>query len=381
MKFFAPMRPRVEKDVIVRIRRSLKGKGTINVSKGQEVTPADIIGSCHISSGFRTLNLAALLSVTPKEVPKYLMRSLGQKIYKGELLAKKGGTLFAREKIVTSPTDGILDFLNSETGDLRLTFLSKKLELPAGVYGIVESVDPARGRVIIRTQASIVYGMFGTGRVRDGIMRIISKRDELIIRSLISDKLTEQIIVGGSLVFKDAISAAISAGASGIITGGINAKDYKAMAGGRLVFPKKLENDIGISLIICEGFGSVPMGLDIADVLERYDGKFVAIDGNSGVINLPSFASSSLIRVRKSALAPMQDDRLYYEKGANRLLDLSEGCKVRVIGASFIGEQGTLKAIDQTETLLSSGIKTFMVTIETRARKIKVPVANCEVIV
>lgn len=375
------MRPRVEKDLIVRIRRSLKGKGTINVSKGQEVTPADIIGSCHISSGFRTLNLAALLSVTPKEVTKYLVRSMGQKIYKGELLAKKGGTLFAGEKIVTSPTDGILDFLNSETGDLRLTFLSKKLELPAGVYGIVESVDPARGRVIIRTQASIVYGMFGTGRVRDGIMRIIGKRDELIIRSLISDKLTEQIIVGGSLVFKDAISAAISAGASGIITGGINAKDYKAMAGGRLVFPKKLENDIGISLIICEGFGSIPIGLDIADVLRGYDGKFVAIDGNSGVISLPSFASSSLIRVRKSALAPIQDDRLYDEKGANRLLDLSEGCKVRVIGASFIGEQGTLKAIDQTETLLPSGIKTFMVTIETRARKIKVPVANCEVIV
>lgn len=381
MKFFAPMRPRVEKDVIVRMRRSLKGKGTINVSKGQELTPADIIGSCHISAGFRTLNLAALLSVAPKEVPKYLVRSLGQKIYRGELLAKKGGTLFAREKIVTSPTDGILDFLNSETGDLRLTFLSKKHKLPSGVYGIVESVDPARGQVIIRTQVSIVYGIFGTGRVRDGILHIIGKRDELIIRSLITDRLTEQIIVGGSLVFKDAISAAISAGASGIITGGINAKDYRAMAGGRLVFPKKLDNDIGISIIICEGFGSIPIGLDIADVLRGYDGRFVAIDGNSGVINLPSFASSSLIKVRKSALAPIQDDSLYYEKGANRLLDLSEGCKVRVIGASFMGEQGVVKVVDQTKTVLPSGIKTFMVTIETRARKLKVPVANCEVIV
>jgi len=56
------------------------------------------------------------------------------------------------------------------------------------------------------------------------------------------------------------------------------------------------------------------------------------------------------------------------------------GMRVRVVGNSYLGEQGKVLAIDQAETLLPSGIKAFLLTLETATRKIKVPVANCEVI-
>ncbi|MDP3758615.1 MAG: hypothetical protein Q8Q86_02755, partial [Candidatus Daviesbacteria bacterium] len=62
MKHFAPVRMRVEKDVVTRVTRALKGKGKLNVSVGQQVTPPEIIGEARISSGFRTLNLSKLLS-------------------------------------------------------------------------------------------------------------------------------------------------------------------------------------------------------------------------------------------------------------------------------------------------------------------------------
>ena len=381
MKHFVPLRLRVEKDIVTRVTRVLKGKGSLNVKVGQQVTPDEIIGSGTISSGFRILNLSTLLSVPPNEVEKYLVRKLNQRIYKGELLAFKKGWLFSSKKIVVSPTDGVLDFLNNKTGELKIAFLPKKADLPAGVYGIVEDVDHARGQVIIRTLASRVYGMFGSGRARDGTLHILGKADSLVSKEEIQTKYDGQILVGGSLFFKDTISAAISTGVSGMITGGINAEDYKGMAGGRLVFPKKLDNDIGISVVVCEGFGSVPVGSDIFEILSEYEGKFVFIDGNKALISFPSFSSASLTKIKNTKLLPLQRNELGEFGGYSmETQELKVGLKVRIVGNSCLGEQGKVVSIDDSLTLLPSGVKNYLVTVETSRRKLQVPVANLEAI-
>lgn len=377
MSFVVTARQRVEKNVITRVIRVLKGKGTLSVNVGQEVTPDEIIGHSTISSGFRTLNLSTLLSVSPKDVKKYMTRGLGQRIYKDELLASKKEWLLPRKVTITAPTDGVLDCLNDQTGELKISFFPKKIDLPAGVYGIVERVDQERGQVLIRTEASRIHGIGGTGRSRDGILHILGKRDNLISTGMVRDKYNGGILVGGSLFFKDTISEAISEGVSGIISGGINAGDYKGMAGGRLVFPKKLDNDIGISLVVCEGFGSIPIGDDIYEILSDYAGRFVFINGNDAIINLPSFSSSSLTKVRSTALPQSGINDL----GINniRVVELKIGLKVRVVGNSYLGEQGKILAIDNSTTLLPSKIKATLATVETASRKIQVPVANLEV--
>lgn len=379
MNFSSPVRVRIDQDVVVRIYRQLKGKGTINVAEGQEVSPSDIIGVSNISSGFRILNLAKLLNVPPTDVQKYLKIALGQRIYKEELLAHKDSFLGGK-KFVVSPMDGVLDFLNPKTGEVRLTFLPKKDNLPAGVYGIVEMVDKSRGIVVIKTKATTVHGMFGSGKVRDGNLHIVSRRDELVGASFISPKYDGQILVGGSLIFKDAITSAISSGVSGIISGGINAKDYKGMAGGRLTFPKKLENDIGISIVVCEGFGSIPIGEDIYGMLLKYNDKFVSIDGNAGTVILPSFESRVIGIVKKTQLSPLSSPLPILDIHEEKIMELKIGQRIRVIGSSYVGEQGKIVSLDKTGTMLASGIKTFLATIVTRRRKIQVPVANCEIL-
>lgn len=380
MKHYAILRVRVVKDVISRVHRSLKGQGQILVSVGREVTPDEIIGEAFISSGFRTLNLSTLLSVKPAEVEKYLAVKLGQRIYKDELLAFKSGALFWGKKVVVAPTDGILDFLNPKTGEVRMTFLPKKQKLPSGVYGIVEYIDKIRGQVIIRTQVSKIYGMFGSGKLRDGTLQFLGKREDLIGQNVISTRLSDDILVGGSLIFKDAISEAISASVGGIITGGINAKDFRGMAGGRLTFPRRLENDIGVSMVVCEGFGSIPIGEDIYQILSEYEGKFVSLDGNKAIINLPSFESSSITRVKNTKLPPIKEGAPDLNVLDSGISELKLGMRVRVVGNAFAGNLGKLVGLDQSETLMSSGISTFLATIETKRRKIKLPVANIEVI-
>lgn len=378
MKPFVPQRPRIEKNVIVRINKILAGKGTISVSPNQEVKPSDIIGTSNISSGFRILNLASLLAVNPADVEKYLKRDLGQRIYKGELLAYKPGGIFGGKKTLIAPTDGVLDYLNPKSGEMKMTLLPKKSDLPAGVFGIVESVDKERGKITIVAQASRIYGMFGSGKLRDGTLEVLGKRESLVINSMISPKSEGHILVGGSLIYKDAISESISCGVNGIITGGINAKDYKSMSGGRLIFPKKLENDIGISVVACEGFGSIPIGLDIYNFLSQHHNRFVSIDGNRGLIDLPSFEESSLDRVRSTKLPPVPDD--FSSEQPSKVMELKPNMFIRVVGNSYVGEQGKIVAIDTSLTLLPSGVSSNLVTIETKRRKIKVPVVNLEVI-
>lgn len=378
MKHLVYGRLRIEKDVITRVIRTLRGKGDLVVNIGQQVTPEEIIGSATVSAGFRTLNLSNILSVPPHEVEKLLVRKIGERIYKDELLAFKKGWLFGNKKVITAPTDGVLDFLNNKTGELKIAFLPKKINLPAGVYGIVEAVDKQKGQAVIRTQASRLHGVFGSGRSRDGTLHILSKKDGLISKNMVNASYDQYILVGGSLFFKDAITTSISNGVSGVITGGINAKDYRGMAGGRLVFPKKLYNDIGISVVVCEGFGSIPMGDDIFSLLSEYEGKFVFIDGNKATVGLPSYSGASLNKIKNSKL-PEQINSLEDKDYTKVISELNVGCKVRIVGNSYLGEQGKLLAVNDSLTLFPSGVRDFLATIETARRKIQVPVANLEV--
>ncbi len=380
MKQFVPARLRVEKNVVTRVTRVLRGKGILNIRVGQQVSPEEIIGSATISAGFRNLNLSTLLSVAPADVEKLLVRKLNQRIYKGELLAQKNGWLGSK-KVVIAPTDGVIDFLNNKTGELRITFLPKKVNLPAGVYGIVEAVDPERGQVVIRTEACSVYGMCGSGHSRDGILNILSRKDVSIPNSEVKPEYAGHILVGGSSFFKEAISSAISMGVNGIVTGGIDAGDYRAVAGGRLVFPKRIDNDVGISIIVCEGFGSIPIGTDIFEILQSFEGKFVFIDGNKALINLPSFLSSSLVKIKNTKLPDLQKTEIIPDPDRTILIsELKIGLKVRVVGNSYLGEQGKVLAINDSVSLLPSGIKDYLATVETARRKIQVPVANLEII-
>lgn len=382
MRQFVPARIRIEKDIITRVIRALKGKGSLNVRVGQQVSPEEIIGTCVTMAGFRTLNVATLLGISAKDIQKNLKVKMGQKIFKGELIAYKKKGLLSGEKIVTSPTDGIIDFLNEKSGELKISFLLKKHDLPAGVYGIVEKADYERGQAIIRTQATRIHGAVGSGRPRDGILRFLSRKDELVNRDRIRPEYDGEVLAGGSLFFKDTISSCISSGVSGIITGGINAEDFKGMIGGRLVFPQKIECDVGISVVVCEGFGSVAMGEDIFETLQQYEGKFVFIDGNNASVSLPSFSSASLAKVKGTNLPEFQSARFTdnFEQSKS-LTELQAGIKVRVIGNSYFGEQGKLLTVDSAPTLLPSGIRAYLATIETSRRKLQVPVANLEIMV
>lgn len=375
MQLFANRRVRVKPDIITIIARRLAGKGTFLVKEGQEVSPSDIIGRSSLSAGFRTINLAAALEVPALEAKKYLTRGLGARIYKGELLAYKPGKLFQAKKVVASPTDGVIESYSEQTGELRMSFLPRMVDLASSVYGVVEKVNQASSQLLIRTEATQIYGLLGSGRSREGILEMIGTRSGLLDASMISQASSEHIVVGGGLIYNEAIAMAVSHGVSGIITGGINAKDYRAVSGGSI--NRAQGTDVGISIMVCEGFGSIPMGEDISAQILKFKGKFAILSGNGASLILPSFDSGCLSKIRNTKLPLSSLDSIKEEVEA---VELEAGQQVRVMASPFMGDQGKVISVDQNTTLLPSNIATYLVTIETKSRKIKVPMSNIEVI-
>lgn len=371
---FANRRIRVKSNICMMIKRKLKGAGKITAIKNTEVSPHDVLGHYKMAVGFTKINLSRELSVSPGDVKQYLKKNIGQTVFKGELLAFKKG-LFGKSEIVAS-TDGIFDSLDENTGIAGFRLIPKDIELTSGVFGVVQSVDVTKGEVTIKSMMSEVYGMYGTGSEKEGFINVLSGPGDLVSENAINDAHRGQILVAGSLALEATIKKALSCSVSGIISGGMNLSDYLSMAIS-LNPLKRVGTDIGIPVIASEGFGVLPIGEDIYDLLRRYSGKFAIIQGNLGRILLPSDDPNSILSCRKVELPPNEALGVRPELSIE---EIKEGIKVRLITPPFMGAQGEVISIDGSPTKLASGISTYLVTLATKTKKIKVPFSNLEII-
>lgn len=376
-QFFVSERIRIRPRQITHIRRFLPSAITrMNVKIGDEVAPNEVLAEGKISVGFRVVNLAKELDVSPKEAPEYLKRDLGKNIFKDELLASKKGIFGLSEKIILSPDDGILEFYDEKTGALRIKLFPKTVKLACGVWGIVDDIDEGKGQVIIRTAANFIFGVLGSGKEREGTLNVIGSKEVLIGSRQLEETMRGQIIVGGSVIFEDGLEKANELGIAGIISGGIDAKNYKSIAGGWNIDHKHFA-DIGFSVVVTEGFGSVPIGDDVFDFMQKSHGSFSILDGNRNTLILPCVEQNCMIDIRKTKLPP----GLFVESAPEPVVvPLKLKQKVRIIGADNFGEQGMVESIDKMPTKMQSGITSTMVTVVNKSKKMRVCYQNLEAI-
>jgi len=371
---FSNLRLRSRLNQCLHIKRFLKGKGKIKVSLNQEVSPNDVIAVYEISGGFTSINLARELNLSPQIADKNLTRKIGSTFFRGELLASKK-SLFG-QNFLTAPTDGVLENYNPKTGELRIKFLPKEVELTAGVFGVIDQLDPEKGEILIRTMVTEIFGVLGTGSEKSGHLSVIAGNGDLVNASRITESHREKIVVAGALVLGEALRKAFSLGLKGLISGGINLSDYSALAGS-IYGEKKIDTEIGFSVLVTEGFGLIPLGMDIYKIARENEGNFVFLNGDRSTLILPSPDPNSILSIRKIRLPIPTFAKTVLEK---EVAELKVGSKVRVVWPPFMGAQGEVLAIDQTPTRLESGIFTFMVTLELQNQKLKVPYTNVEII-
>lgn len=347
----------------------------INVSVKQELQPEDVLGEGQTTTGYRVIHLAKELRTDPKTAYACLRRKIGQNIYRGELIAQYRSMLGLSSKIYISKVDGTLEDYSQKTGDIRIKLIPKNTQVMSGVFGIVEKIDTTSGIITVKTVASIIYGVLGVGREREGIIQVLGGSDDLISSRQIPHEMRGKILVGGGLIFTEALEEARNAGASGIVTGGINAGDYKKMVGDKWNISSKQWTDVGLSLLVTEGFGDCPVGCDIMTLLKEHNNKFAIMDGHNGRLILPSQDRNCMMYLRRVSL-PLEGA---LEDLVQQIVELTVGHDVRIITAPYLGVQGKVIAIDQAATRLGSGIAVRLITVDTKSMKLRMPYSNVEV--
>lgn len=209
----------------------------------------------------------------------------------------------------------------------------------AEVFGVVDFIDFRNGEVLIKILANLVLGVIGSGNQKSGLLQI--QKDKTLLLG--------------------------SKGVEGILVGGVNFLDFE----------KTRKNDLGFSIVLTEGFGKIHIGGDIKEYLKKYAESYCFIDGDKACVILPSKEEGSILALRKIVL-PIKNALSPISLVKNKLI--KEGSKVRVVGSSNIGAQGVIIGIDKSETVLESGVSTFLCMVETKTRKLKVPYTNLELI-
>ena len=263
----------------VRRRRMLSLPGTVLVTTGEEVRANQAVARAELPGKVYPLNLANQLGVAPDEIHEYLIKKAGDPVWKDEVLAENKPLIKWLKTEVRSPITGVVESVSPVTGQVLLREPPRVLELLGYVDGRIVEVVPQQG-VVIETDCSLVQGIFGIGGETGGeiVIAVTSPDEALTPRHLTAD-MKAKVVVGGSFISSDALARAKEVGVACVVIGGIHDKDLRALLGYDLGVAITGTEQVGFTLILTEGFGSIPMAGKTFALLSAHAGQQASISG------------------------------------------------------------------------------------------------------
>jgi hypothetical protein len=270
---------RVTPFAALRRERRLPLKGRVNVTVGDAVAPDTIVARTELPGNVQTVNLAAKLSLDPAKIAAALLHPIGTAVKKGEPIAR-GSSLFGLVKnTVESPADGTLESVSSITGQLILREPPIPVEVAAFVRGTVVEVLVDEG-VVVETHGAFVQGIFGVGGETFGAIDVAAESpDHPLDPKLLGPQHRGKVVLGGAYVSHDALMKARDAGAAAVVVGGFDDHDLRQLLGKDLGVAITGSEDIGITLVLTEGFGHIRMAERTWTLLSSHRGDVASVSG------------------------------------------------------------------------------------------------------
>lgn len=344
--------------------RRIPPTGQVLVQEGDEVLPDDIVGYLNPQGYVFTVRMAAELSISPFDVPDAMLKSVGDTVQRGEVVACHK-SLYAVHDYV-SPEDGVIEHVSPYTG--RVTIRAHPLAVRAVLPGTVERIVPGEGVVIV-TRGALVQGIFGIGGYQRGPLRVITNSEEqAVMPELIKPEHEGCIIAGGSQISLEALQRAIRLGVKGVIVGSLHKSDLDKYLGYPLgTAVTGLEKTM--TVVLTEGFGMLPMQPYTYALLSNLNGMTAVINGTTHVRAGVMRPELIIPHQGGSPQAPVPHSRK----------DLYVGKQVRLIRVPRFGQIATV--LDDSPFLHKLATESEVLCIRVRTvdgRETIVPVANLE---
>lgn len=356
---------------IVRRRRLLPLEGVLLVKDGDPVTSDQAVARAELPGKVYPINLANQLSIAPDEITDYLVKKQGDAVQKDEILAENKPLIRWFKTQIRSPVAGTIESLSAVTGQVLLREPPRVLNLLAYIDGTVVETIPRQG-VVVETACSLVQGIFGIGgEVWGELVLAVTSPDEPLSPAHLTPDMKGKIVVGGSFLPAETMARAKELGIAGLVVGGIHDKDLRALLGYDLGVAITGTEQVGFTLILTEGFGTIPMASKTFRLLSMHVGQKASISGSTqiraGVIR------PEIIIPRSSATGQAPSDM---QRAGIRL-----GDAVRIIRDPLFGKIGEVSALpsDLRKIPTESEVRVLEVTFAEGTRAV-IPRTNIEVI-
>ena len=357
--------------VIVKRRRQLPLPGTVLVKVGDHVLSNQPVARAELPGKVYPLNLANQLGVAPDEIKEYLIKKEGDSIRKDEVLAENKPLFKWLKTEIRSPITGTVESVSTVTGQVLLREPPRVLELLGYVDGAVVEIHPQQG-VTIECVCSLVQGIFGIGGETYGeLVMAVTSPDEVLTQAHVKPDMKGKIVVGGSFLPADTMVKAKEIGVAGLVVGGIHDKDLRALLGYDLGVAITGAEQVGFTLILTEGFGTIPMAQKTFALLSGHAGAKASISGatqiRAGVI-------------RPEIIIPQTDTQAGAIAQPQRE-GIRVGDPVRIIRDPLFGKIGEVSALpsDLTKIPTESDVRVLEVRFPDGQVAV-IPRANIEVI-
>ncbi|MCE2400177.1 hypothetical protein J4G08_04735 [Candidatus Poribacteria bacterium] len=362
---------KVTEGTTIEKKRRLPLEGEVLVETGAAVKAEDIVAKADLPGNVQLLNVANLLSVPPEEIAEYMLKPVGETVSEDEIIATTKGLFGLFKSQAHSPISGTIESMSDVTGQVILREPPIPVELKAYTDGTVTETIPKEG-VTVETYGTYIQGIFGVGgeTLGDLVIAVNSSSKELTEEQILPEH-KDRILVGGALVTTDAIQKAIQLGVQGIIAGGIDDADLRQLLGYELGVAITGSEELGITLVITEGFGSIEMAERTFALLKAREGMKTSINGATQI-------RAGVVRPEIVIPFVSEDE----DTTADALVGMLEiGSPVRVIREPHFGKLGRVTELpielQQLET--EAEVRVLQVEFED-GEKITLPRANVETI-
>lgn len=371
-----------------RCRRALPVPGEVLVAAGSTVKAQEIVARTLMPGDVTPINLANALSLPPGDVPSCMLKKEGERIEFGEALARTKGLFGLFKAEYASKTAGTIESISHVTGQVIVRGEPLKVELRAYLAGKVVEVLPREG-VVIEADVSLVQGILGIGGEAFGPIRMACPNPTLeLTADLVLPEMRGAVVVGGARMTAEAMKKAVAVGAAAVVSGGIDDADLRDFLGYDLGVAITGSEDMGVTLIITEGFGDIAMAERTFELFRTLEGAEAAANGatqiRAGVMRPEVVVPLRQSREARTASLPGTAGPAMLPDHAGPAVSpgqLALGTPVRIIRDPYFGLIGTVAALPPEPQVLASGSKARVLEVQfADGAKVAVPRANVELI-
>ena len=270
---------RVSKQTEVRKERRLPLNGEVLVKVGDHVAAETVVAHTQLPGNVQTVNVANKLSLLPEDIHGHMIHKLGDWVEEGDIIAQSKSFFGLFKSYCKMPVSGTIESVSDITGQVIVREKAIPVEVNAFVDGDIVEVYENEG-VLVRSTATYVQGIFGIGGEAVGMLDVVADRpDQVLTADRINPSHKDKILLGGSLVTMEALNRAREVGARALVAGGMDDADLRAILGYDLGVAITGSEDIGLTVVVTEGFGQMTMAKRTFDLLVSRKGMKTSISG------------------------------------------------------------------------------------------------------